>query len=86
MPGKHFGLANELETNYAVTGTVIYKGKPQPDIRVVAIMNPLYSALFVRKDSPIKSIADLKGKRVPTDYTSQRVLDILGRARSRTPA
>jgi len=72
-----FGLANELETNYAVTGTVIYKGKPQPDIRVVAIMNPLYSALFVRKDSPIKTIADLKGKRVPTDYTSQRVLDIL---------
>jgi len=72
-----FGLANELETNYAVTGTVIYKGKPQPDIRVVAILTPLYSALFVRKDSPIKKIADLKGKRVPTDYTSQKVLDIL---------
>ena len=45
-----FGLANELETNYAVTGTVIYKDKPQPDVRVVAILTPLYSALFVRKD------------------------------------
>ena len=72
-----FGLANELETNYAATGTVIYKGKPQPDIRVVAILTPLYSALFVRKDSPIKTIADLKGKRIPTNYTSQKVLDIL---------
>jgi hypothetical protein len=31
----------------------------------------------VRKDSPIKSIADLKGKRVPTDYVSQKVIDVL---------
>ncbi|MGA7489184.1 MAG: TAXI family TRAP transporter solute-binding subunit [Xanthobacteraceae bacterium] len=72
-----FGLANELETNYAVTGKVIYDGKPQPDVRVVAILTPLYSVLHVRKDSPIKTIADLKGKRVPTDYVSQRVLDVL---------
>jgi TRAP transporter TAXI family solute receptor len=72
-----FGLANELETNYAVTGQVIYKDKPQPDVRVVAVLTPLYSVLFVRKDSPIKSVADLKGKRVPSDYVSQRVLDVL---------
>lgn len=72
-----FGLANELETNYAVTGSVIYKDKPQPDVRVVSILTPLYSVLFVRKDSPIKTIPDLKGKRVTSDYVSQRVLDIL---------
>jgi TRAP transporter TAXI family solute receptor len=72
-----FGLANELETNYAVTGKVVYKDKPQPDVRVVAILTPLYSVLHVRKDSPIKTIADLKGKRVPTDYVSQKILDIL---------
>jgi len=72
-----FGLANELETLYAVTGQVIYKGKAQPDVRVVSILTPLRSALFVRKESDIKSLADLKGKRVPTDYSSQRVLDLL---------
>lgn len=72
-----FGLANELETAYAVTGTEIYKDKPQSDVRVVAIMTPLYSVLFVRKDSDIKTIADLKGKRVPSDFVSQRVLDVL---------
>ena len=72
-----FGIVNELETNYAVTGQVIYQGKPNPNIRVVTVINPLYSVLFVRKDSPIKSIADLKGKRVPTDFVSQRVLDVL---------
>jgi TRAP transporter TAXI family solute receptor len=74
---QQFGLANELETHYAVTGEVIYKDKPQPDLRVVAVLTPLYSEFFVRKDSPIKTIADLKGKRVPSDYASQRVLDVL---------
>ncbi len=72
-----FGIANELETHYAVTGTAIYKGKPQPDLRVVAILTPLYSEMFVRKDSNIKTLADLKGKRVATDYVSQRVLHVL---------
>jgi TRAP transporter TAXI family solute receptor len=72
-----FGIANELETHYAVTGTAIYKGKPQPDLRVVAILTPLYSEMFVRKDSDIKTLAELKGKRVATDYVSQRVLHVL---------
>ncbi len=72
-----FGLANELETSYAVTGQVIYKGKQQPDVRVVTILTPFISALWVQKDSPIKKADDLKGKRVPTDYASQRVLDLL---------
>ena len=76
---QQFGLANELETHYAVTGEVIYKDKPQPGLRVVAVLTPLYSEFFVRKDSPIKTIADLKGKRVPSDYASQRVLDVLTR-------
>ncbi len=72
-----FGLANELEAHYAVTGTVIDKDKPQKNLRVIAVLTPLYSEFFVRKDSPIKTIADLKGKRVPSDYVSQRVLDVL---------
>ena len=74
---QQFGLANELETHYAVTGTVIYKGKEQPNLRVVAVLTPLYSEFLVAKDSPIKSIADLKGKRIPSGYASQRVLQVL---------
>ncbi|MEJ2377649.1 MAG: TAXI family TRAP transporter solute-binding subunit [Pseudolabrys sp.] len=74
---QQFGLANELETHFAVTGTGIYKGRPQPHLRVVAVLTPLYSEMFVAKDSPIKSISDLKGKRIPSGYASQRVLDVL---------
>jgi TRAP transporter TAXI family solute receptor len=76
---QQFGLANELETHYAVTGTAIYKGKPQPHLRAVAILTPLYSVFFVAKDSPIKTIPDLKGKRVPSGFVSQRVIDVLTR-------
>ena len=74
---QQFGLANELETHYAVTGKVLYKDKVQPNLRVVAVLTPLYSEFFVAKDSPIKTIAELKGKRVPSGYASQRVLDVL---------
>jgi TRAP transporter TAXI family solute receptor len=73
----HFGIANELETHYAVTGEAIYKGKPQKNLRVLTILTPLYSEMFVRKDSNIKTIADLKGKRVAAGYFSQRVLHVL---------
>jgi uncharacterized protein len=72
-----FGLANELETHYAVTGTVIYKGKQQPDVRVVAVLTSFHSVMFVKKDSPIKTLADLKGKRVPSDYVSQKIITVL---------
>lgn len=74
---QQFGLANELETHYAVTGTVIYKGKPEANLRVVAVLTPLYSEFLVAKNSPIKTIPDLKGKTIPSGYASQRVLQVL---------
>lgn len=72
-----FGLANQLETYYAIRGEAIYNGRPQPNLRVVAVMVPFGGAFYVKKDSPIKSMADLKGKRVPARFTSARVLHTL---------
>lgn len=72
-----FALANALETRYAVTGTGAYKGRKQENIRVVGVMLPLRVAIFVRKDSPIKTIADLKGKRVPGVFAAARTLKVL---------
>lgn len=72
-----FALANALETRYAVTGTGAYQGRKQENIRVVAVMLPLRVAIFVRKDSPIKTIADLKGKRVPGVFAAARTLKVL---------
>jgi TRAP transporter TAXI family solute receptor len=69
-----FGAANVLEMQYALTGTGIYKGQVLKDLRVVTVLMPLRTAFFVAKDSPIKSIKDLKGKKVPGRWTSQKVI------------
>lgn len=72
-----FGLANHLETFQAVNGVGLWKDKQLPNLRVVGVISPLRVGMFVRKDSPIKSLQDLRGKRVPGDYSSQRIVHLL---------
>ncbi len=69
-----FGIANVYETNLAVTGEDYFKGRPQKDIRAVAILYPLRNAIFVKKDSKYKALSDLKGARGPVGFTNQKVL------------
>lgn len=72
------GIANAPELHNAFEGkTGIGK---QPDIRIIATAHPLRSAFWVRKDSPMKSMGDLKGKKVTMGYSAMRVLDELSRA------
>lgn len=68
------GLANIAEVSYAVEGSEHFDGRAHKDLRAVAIMYPLRTGIFVRKDSPIKSIADLKGKPVVDGFTSQKII------------
>ncbi len=68
-----FALANELEMLYAVTGQVIYN-KKHPNLRIVTVLTPFRTAIFVRKDSPIRTVADLKGKRFPSGWASQKII------------
>ena len=72
-----FGLVNELESMYAVTGTGIYPGRKHPNLRSVTATIPFRVAIFVKKDSPIKRIADLKGNRVPSGWSSQKIIQPL---------
>lgn len=72
-----FGLANQWEMRLAVKGEGFYKGRPMPNLRAVAIMYPLRIAFFVKKTSSIKTIADLKGKRVPDGYVAQKIIVLL---------
>ncbi len=74
-----FGLANELETTFAVSGTGIYKDRPQKDLQIAAVLTPFRVAVFTRADSEIKTLADLKGKRVPSGWSSQKIIDVLMR-------
>jgi TRAP transporter TAXI family solute receptor len=52
----------------------------QPDLRLIGTIHPLRVAFFVRKDSAMKTMADLKGKKVTTGYSAMRTIDPLIRA------
>jgi TRAP transporter TAXI family solute receptor len=52
----------------------------QSELRMIGAIHPLRTAFFVRKDSPMKTIADLKGKKVVFGFSAQKVLDVLARA------
>ncbi len=73
-----FGIANIVQMTYAVNGTGMSEGRPNANLQMVATLMPFRNAYVVRKDSDIKSVADLKGKRVPVfadralgDYVSK---------------
>jgi len=53
---------------WAFTGTGVYDGKPKVgDLRLIANLYPETIHLVARKGANIKSVADLKGKRVSLD-------------------
>ena len=68
------GMANIAEISYAFEGSDHFQGRPNRELRVVAIAFPLRTGIFVRKDSPIKSVADLKGRPAVDGFTSQRII------------
>jgi TRAP transporter TAXI family solute receptor len=64
-------VGNTLEVQEATEGEGAYQGRRQDKVRVLGVLFPLNVGLFVKKDSPIASIADLKGKRVVYGFTAQ---------------
>lgn len=73
-------VCNVLEAQEAVNGEGPYSGRKQPNLRVLAVIFPIYSSLFVKKDSPFRTIAELKGKRIPFGYTAQVTLQRINEA------
>jgi TRAP transporter TAXI family solute receptor len=68
-------VCNVLEIEEATQGEGMYKGRKQANLRVLGVIFPLYSSIFVRKDSPIKSLSELKGKRIPYGFSAQVTLE-----------
>ncbi|MEW5423010.1 TAXI family TRAP transporter solute-binding subunit [Amorphus sp. 3PC139-8] len=63
-----FSFISTDETGAAFDGAPPYDGKAMKDLRVAATIFPFKVGLVVRNDSDIHSIADLKGKRIPTGW------------------
>lgn len=69
-----FGLANIYELYLAVEGKDFFQGKKNENLRLVTITGPLRSAIFVKKDSPAKKLADLKGQRMVWGFSQQNII------------
>jgi uncharacterized protein len=62
------GFTQSDVATWAYTGTGAFEGKPKiGDLRMIANLYPESIHLVVKKGSGIKSVADLKGKRVALD-------------------
>ena len=62
------GFSQADVATWAQKGTGIFEGKPNvPGLRLIANLYPESVHVVVRKGSGIKSVADLKGKRVALD-------------------
>ena len=75
-----FTISVSVVTAFASSGGAMFKGRKQENVRMVASLFPLIVGWYTRADSPIKRISDLKGKRVPSKYTKQKIAGLFGQA------
>lgn len=75
-----FGLSNGGEATFTYTGTELFKGKPNKNVRLVGVMINTASGFAVPTNSPAKTVADLKGKTISSEYTSGRIFHYYSKA------
>jgi TRAP transporter TAXI family solute receptor len=69
-----FAMANAPEIGIALANN------GQPDLRMIGPVYTLKTGFWVRKDSDMRTVADLRGKRVTMGYSAMRALDPMSRA------
>jgi TRAP transporter TAXI family solute receptor len=70
-----FGMSNSFDVTFYVTGTGEYEGQGEhKNLRLVASLIPYRVAMHVRAGSDIKSLADIKGKRVSGGFNAQKTI------------
>lgn len=67
-----FGIANIFEVEGAKAAN--------PNLRLIGSLHALRGAFWVRKDTTMKTIADLKGKKVGMGYSAMRTIDPMVKA------
>ena len=60
-----FAASNIFQLTFALNGTGMSEGRPNPNLRMVATLMPFRVAYFVSEKSGIGSFGGLKGKRLP---------------------
>lgn len=65
-----FGVANIMQTQWAFHGEELSKGRPNPNLRMVATLMVFRTGAVVTKASGITKVSELKGKRVPDIFAA----------------
>jgi len=70
-----FNVSNSFDATFFATGTGEYAGRGEhKNLRAVGALIPYRVAMHVPTASPVQRIADLKGKRVSSDFNSQKTI------------
>jgi uncharacterized protein len=70
-----FGMGNAFDMTFYATGTGEYAGQgAKKKVRIAASLIPYRVAFHVRADSDIKTIADVKGKRIAGGFNAQKTI------------
>src|SRR5690606_23225211 len=69
-----FGVSNAGDVQLASAGEQHFEGRRLPNLRAVAVLFPLRQAVYVRADSDIRTLADLRGRRLPTGFAGQKTI------------
>jgi TRAP transporter TAXI family solute receptor len=75
-----FGMSNGAEYAFAYAGKELFDGHKNENLRSVFVTFPLTNGFAVKKDSPMKTVADLKGKKIPVGYPSGQIFAYLQNA------
>ncbi len=60
----------------AYRGEQVFPGRSYQNVRLLCVLFPLYQGFFVRKDSRIFTLSDLKGKRIPSRFINQKNITV----------
>lgn len=63
-----FGVANIMQTAWAIKGEVLSKGRPNANIRLISTLMKFRVGPLVAKPSKFMTVKDLKGSRAPTGF------------------
>jgi TRAP transporter TAXI family solute receptor len=67
-------IVNVFELDQAMKGQPPFQSA-SPDLRALSSIFQSYVGFLVAKDSPIKTLADLKGKNIPSGYSAAPIIE-----------
>ncbi|MBM3528573.1 MAG: TAXI family TRAP transporter solute-binding subunit [Alphaproteobacteria bacterium] len=73
-------ISTATDTINAFEGKEDFKGKPNPSLRAIGKVFPFAIGWYVKKDSPYKTLTDLKGKKIAVGFTASSAQERFFRA------